>query len=334
MSPQFTPMVKRRENSGMRGIFLDMDTVSHQGDVDLAPLRQVLADLRTFGTTPAEHTASRIGDAEVVLVNKVKLTGTLLAHVTRLRLVCLAATGTDNLDLEAARGRGIAVCNVPAYSALSVAQHVFALILVLNQHLKEYEALLRQGAWRQAPQFTLLDHPLRELDGRSLGILGYGDIGRAVAKIAAAFGMRVLIAARDAQDSRPGRLPLSELLSQADVLSLHLPLTAETRGVIGTRELALMKRDALLINTARGGLVDEQALADALRAGKLGGAGVDVLSEEPPVRGNPLLAPDIPNLIVTPHIAWATREARQRVINEMAANIAAFQKDGKRNRVV
>ena len=318
----------------MHGVFLDLDTVRHQGDVELAPLRQVLTDLHAFGSTPAEQVAARIGDAEVVLANKVKLTGVLLTHTTRLRLVCLAATGTDNVDLEAARGRGIAVCNVPTYSTLSVAQHVFALMLALNQHLQEYAALLRQGAWRQAPQFTLLDYPLRELAGKQFGIVGYGDIGRAVAQIAGAFGMRVLIAARDAQDSRPGRLPLAALLPQVDVLSLHLPLTAETRSVIGARELALMKHDALLINTARGGLVDERALAEALRKGRLGGAGLDVLSEEPPVRGNPLLAPDIPNLIVTPHIAWASKEARQRVIGEMAANIAAFKAGERRNRVV
>ena len=317
----------------MRGAFLDMDTVSHDGDVDLAPLRQVLTELRTFGVTPIEHVVQRVADMEVVLTNKVKLGATTLARFTRVRLVCIAATGTNNVDLEAARGRGIAVTNVPAYSTLSVVQQVFAFILALTQHLKEYELLMQQGVWRRAPQFTLLDYPIRELADKKLGILGYGNIGREVAKIALAFGMQVLIAARTPDANHSKRLPLAQLLPQVDVLSIHVPLLPETRSLIGAKELALMKHDALLINCARGGIVDEQALADALRAGKLGGAGVDVLSEEPPVHGNPLLMPGIPNLIVTPHIAWATREARQRVINEMALNIAAFAKGEKRNRV-
>ncbi|HKV96407.1 MAG TPA: D-2-hydroxyacid dehydrogenase [Gammaproteobacteria bacterium] len=317
----------------MHGVFLDLDTVSREGDVDLALLRKVLTQMRTFAATPAEQVASRVADAEVVITNKVKLGAATIAQLPRVRLVCVAATGTNNIDLEAARARGIAVANVPAYSTLSVVQQVFAFVLALTQHLKEYETLLQQGAWRRAPQFTLLDYPIRELAGKTFGILGYGDIGRAVARVAEALGMQVVIAARNSADTRPGRLPLAQLLPQVDVLSIHVPLLPETRNLIGAGELARMKHDALLINCARGGIVDEPALAEALRAHRLGGAGVDVLSEEPPVHGNPLLAPGIPNLIVTPHTAWATREARQRVINEMALNIDAFAKGGKRNRV-
>lgn len=317
----------------MYGVFLDLDTVSREGDVDLAPLRKVLTQLRTFAATPVEQVASRVADAEVVITNKVKLGAAALAQFPRVRLVCVAATGTNNIDLEAAYARGIAVSNVPAYSTLSVVQQVFAFVLALTQHLKEYEALLQQGAWRRAPQFTLLDYPIRELAGKTFGILGYGDTGRAVARVAEALGMQVLIAARNSADTRPGRLPLAQLLPQVDVLSIHVPLLPDTRHLIGRAELARMKRDALLINCARGGIVDEPALAEALRAHRLGGAGVDVLSEEPPVRGNPLLEPGIPNLIVTPHTAWATREARQRVVNEMALNIEAFAKGEKRNRV-
>ena len=317
----------------MHGVFLDLDTVSREGDVDLAPLRKVLTQMRTFAATPAEQVASRVADAEVVITNKVKLGAATIAQLPRVRLVCVAATGTNNIDLEAAHARGIAVANVPAYSTLSVVQQVFAFVLALTQHLKEYETLLQQGAWRRAPQFTLLDYPIRELAGKTFGILGYGDIGRAVARVAEALGMQVVIAARNSADTRPGRLPLAQLLPQVDVLSIHVPLLPETRNLIGAGELARMKHDALLINCARGGIVDEPALAEALRAHRLGGAGVDVLSEEPPVHGNPLLAPGIPNLIVTPHTAWATREARQRVINEMALNIDAFAKGGKRNRV-
>jgi glycerate dehydrogenase len=317
----------------MRGVFLDLDTVSHRGDVDLAPLRQALSELRCFGVTDPEQVSERVGDDEVVITNKVKLTAPILALLKHVRLVCVAATGTNNVNLEAARHRGIGVCNVPAYSTPAVVQQVFAFILSLTQHLKEYENLLQQGAWRNAPQFTLLDYPIRELAGKKLGILGYGDIGKAVGATAAAFGMQILIGARNSADKRPGRVALLELLPQTDVLTLHVPLLPETRNLIGSRELALMKHDALLINCARGGIVDERALADALKARKLGGAGVDVLSEEPPVHGNPLLAPGIPNLIVTPHIAWATREARQRVIAEMALNIEAFKKREARNRV-
>ncbi|HKS93754.1 MAG TPA: NAD(P)-dependent oxidoreductase [Gammaproteobacteria bacterium] len=317
----------------MHGVFLDLDTVSREGDVDLAPLRKVLTQLRTFAATPVEQVASRVADAEVVITNKVKLGAAALAQFARVRLVCVAATGTNNIDLEAARARGIAVNNVPAYSTLSVVQQVFAFVLALTQHLKEYETLLQQGAWRRAPQFTLLDYPIRELAGKTFGILGYGDTGRAVARVAEALGMQVLIAARNSADTRPGRLPLAQLLPQVDVLSIHVPLLPDTRHLIGRAELARMKRDALLINCARGGIVDESALAEALRAHRLGGAGVDVLSEEPPVRGNALLEPGIPNLIVTPHTAWATREARQRVVSEMALNIAAFAQGQPRNRV-
>lgn len=317
----------------MRGVFLDLDTVSREGDVDLAPLRRELGDLCTFGATPLDQLVPRVADAEVILTNKVKLDTAALTHFPRVRLVCVAATGTNNVDLKTADARGIAVSNVPAYSTRSVAQQVFAFVLALTQHLSEYQQLLQQGAWRRAPQFTLLDYPIRELAGKKFGVLGYGDTGRAAARVAEAFDMQVLIAARDATDGRAGRLPLAQLLPQVDVLSIHVPLLPGTRNLIGAPELALMKSDALLINCARGGIVDERALAEALKDGRLGGAGVDVLSEEPPVHGNPLLTPGIPNLIVTPHTAWATLEARQRVVDEMALNIAAFAKGEKRNRV-
>ncbi|HET7922308.1 MAG TPA: D-2-hydroxyacid dehydrogenase [Gammaproteobacteria bacterium] len=319
----------------MRGVLLDFDTISFRNDVSLAALEAVLSGLTVFGSTSAAELASRLKGAEVILTNKVKLDATALtaAASAGVKLVCIAATGVNNVDLTAARAHGIAVTNVPAYSTQSVAQHVFALLLSVTQHLPEYSALLAEGAWRRAPQFTLLDHPIRELAGKTIGIFGFGDTGRAVAKLAEAFGMRVLIAARNNDDTRPDRIPLDALLPQVDVLSVHVPLLAETRGLIGQKELAHMKPDAVVINCARGGIVDEQALADALRAHRLGGAGIDVLSEEPPARGNPLLAPDIPNLIVTPHIAWATRDARQRVINEMAGNIAAFLRGEQRNRV-
>jgi glycerate dehydrogenase len=212
-------------------------------------------------------------------------------------------------------------------------QHVLGTLLCLTHRLREYDALVRSGAWQRGEQFCLLDYPIRELTGRRLGIVGHGTLGRGVARAARAFGMEVLIANRPGGERVPGRMDLDVLLQQVDVLSLHCPLSPATLGLIGSRELALMKSDAVLINTARGALVDSQALADALRAGRLGGAAIDVLPQEPPVDGNPLLAGDIANLIVTPHIAWAARDARQRCIDEMAANVEDFRRGGRRGRV-
>ncbi len=224
--------------------------------------------------------------------------------------------------------------NLRDYCTASVVQHVFGVLLLLTQKLREYDALVRSGAWQRGEQFCLLDYPIRELVGRRLGIVGYGTLGRGVAHAATAFGMEVLVANRPGGAAVPGRMDLDELLPAVDVLSLHCPLAPATQGMIGASRLKLMKRDAVLINTARGALVDAAALADALRGGRLGGAAIDVLSQEPPVDGNPLLADDIPNLIVTPHIAWAAREARQRCIDEMGANIADFRRGGRRGRVV
>ncbi|MEJ2644072.1 MAG: 2-hydroxyacid dehydrogenase [Gammaproteobacteria bacterium] len=316
-----------------RGVFLDRDTVDRD-DLDLGSLHAAVPQLTLHGHSPAERTTERLRDVEVVITNKVRLDETNLQAASGLRLVCISATGTNNVDLAAARAAGIAVCNVPGYATAAVVEHVFAVVLALTRRLEEYTGAVRAGRWQQADSFALLDFPVRELAGKVFGIVGLGDLGHGVAKIAEAFGMQVLVAQRPGtEDTRPGRLPLDELLAKADVLTLHTPLTPQTRGLIGARELALMKPDALLINAARGGIVDEAALADALRAGRLGGAAVDVLTEEPPVRGNPLLDFQSPRLIVTPHVAWASREARQRVIDEVAANIEAFRQGVERNRV-
>lgn len=267
------------------------------------------------------------------MTNKVALDRAVLTSAPSLRLICIAATGTNHVDLNAAREQGIAVANVVRYATPAVVQHVFALILALTTRLPEYQRAVASGTWQQQERFCLMDYPIRELAGRTLGILGYGELGQAVARVAEAFGMQVLVAQRPGGKAREGRVALDQLLPQVDVLSLHCPLTDTTRGLIGARELELMRHDALLINTARGGIVDESALAEALRRGTIGGAGVDVLSTEPPREGNPLLPPDIPNLIVTPHIAWASREARQRVVEEIATNIEAFMAGIARNRV-
>ena len=309
----------------MLGVFLDRDSLDC-GDLDFNGIDRILPDLRYYPATAPDQVAARIAEAEVVISNKVMLDAAALHHAPRLRLICIAATGLNNVDLAAATSRGVTVCNCRGYGTAAVVQHVFALLLALVTRLSDYRQAVRDGRWRQASQFCLLDFPIRELAGKTLGIVGHGELGRGVARVAEAFGMRVLIAQRPGavEEEQEGRVPLSILLPQVDVLSLHCPLTPETRGLIGAWELALMRRDAILINTARGGLVDEALLADALRQGALGGAGVDVLSLEPPVAGNPLLAPDIPNLIVTPHCAWGSHESRQRLVGQLVENIAGF----------
>jgi glycerate dehydrogenase len=313
-------------------VFLDYDTVSN-GDLDLTALREASGNLILYDSSEA-HAAERIRAADVVLLNKLELRRDLLFGAANLRLVALAATGTNNVDLIAARERGIAVCNVRAYCTDSVVQHVWGLILSLTQHVCEFSRLTQDGSWARDESRVLLSHPIRELQGRIFGVVGWGELGRGAARIAEAFGMRIIIADRSGSPPQAGRLPLDELLAIADIVSLHCPLNEATRGLIGSRELALMKSDALLINTARGALIDGAALAAALKAGRLGGAGIDVLPEEPPHPGEPLIDAQIPNLLVTPHIAWAAREARQRCIDEMAANIRDFRSGGRRGRVV
>jgi len=318
----------------MRAIFLDYATVSFNGDLDPAALRRALPGLDLREHTPQAEVAGAVRDVAAVLVNKLRISREVIEQAQGLQLIVLAATGTNNVDLDAARERGIAVCNLRDYCTASVVQHVFGMLLALTQRLREYDRLVRSGAWQRGERFCLLDFPVRELTGRRLGIVGYGALGRGVAQAARAFGMDVLVASRPGGERVAGRLDLDDLLPLADVLSLHCPLTPATTGLIGAARLARMKPDAVLINTARGALVDSAALAAALRAGRLGGAAIDVLPREPPADGDPLLAPDIPNLIVTPHIAWAAREARQRCIDEMAANVEDFLRGGRRGRVV
>jgi glycerate dehydrogenase len=316
----------------MRAVFLDYDTVS-TGDLHTGPLMAAMPGLTFYGATQETEAAGRLADAQIVLLNKFKLTREHIAAAGQLKLVCIAATGTDNVDLVAARERGIGVCNVRAYCSQSVMQQIWSMILTLTQHVPDYVRLAQNGSWGRSEIFTVLAKPIRELSGLTYGVVGWGELGKAGAKAAEAFGMRIAVANRIGGAKEPGRYDLDELLGLADVLSLHCPLNAATRGLIGKRELALMKPSALLINTARGGLIDGPALAEALRAGRLGGAGLDVLAQEPPVDGDPLLDARIPNLLVTPHIAWAAREARQRCIDQMAANVEDFLAGGRRARV-
>lgn len=313
------------------GVFLDLDTL-HPRDLDLAALRATLPRWDMHDHTAPTDGARRLQDAEVAITNKFVIDAALLARTPRLKLICVAATGTNNVDLAAAAQHGITVCNVTGYATASVVEHVFALILALQRRLTEQQHAAH-SLWAHQHDFCVLDYPTTELRGKTLGIVGYGELGRTVATVGAAFGMQVLIAQRPGGDDRDGRVALDDLLRKVDVLSLHCPLTSTTRGLIGARELTLMKPSALLINTARGGIVDEAALMHALQHGRIGGAGVDVLIEEPPRHGNPLLLHKLPNLIVTPHVAWASREARQRLVDGITANIRAYLDGTPRNRV-
>lgn len=317
----------------MQAVFLDRASVD-TGDLDLAPLRALTPHWRWYERTAAEQVAERIVDAQVVVSNKVPLMRETIGGAARLKLILVAATGTNNIDLEAARSAGIVVSNARDYATPAVVQHVFALILALTTRLLDYRQWVGQGHWQRSDLFCGLDFPIGELRGRTLGILGYGVLGRAVAEVGRAFGMDIAIGARPGgQDRRAGRVPLEELLHRSDVISLHMPLTEHTRDLIGERELAWMKPEALLINTARGAIVDESALAAALRARRIGGAGIDVLAQEPPRQGSPLLEEGVPNLIVTPHTAWASRASRQRLIDELAANLRSYLQGEPRNAV-
>jgi glycerate dehydrogenase len=317
----------------VKSVFLDYATVS-AGDLDPGPLQRALPGIVLHDVSRQDQVIERAAGAAVLLVNKLQIDRTVIEATPSLRVIGLTATGTNNVDLVAARERGIAVCNIRDYCTPSVAQHVLGSILALTHRYADYTRLAREQ-WGQSPQFTMLDFPIRELRGRVLGVAGWGVLGRAVAGACeAALGMRVLVAQRAGGEAQAGRVALHDLLPQADVLTLHCPITPQTQGLIGRRELALMKPDALIINTARGALIDVAALADALRAGRLGGAAIDVLPQEPPVDGSPLFALDLPNLILTPHTAWAARESRQRAIDEIAANVADCLTGGQRGRVV
>ncbi|MFI7799372.1 glycerate dehydrogenase [Pseudomonas sp. DD1] len=306
-----------------RAVFLDHPSLD-QGDLDLSGLRETFSDLQLCEQTSADQVVERLQGAQVAISNKILINAQTMAACPDLKLILIAATGTNNVDLPAARAQGITVSNCQGYGTPSVAQHTIMLLLNLATRLKDYQKDVDAGLWQQAKQFCLLDYPIVELEGKTLGLLGHGELGGAVARLAEAFGMRVVLGAIPGRPPRADRVPLDELLPQIDALTLHCPLNEHTRHLIGARELALLKPGAFVVNTARGGLIDEQALADALRGGHLGGAATDVLSVEPPTAGNPLLASDIPRLIITPHSAWGSREARQRIVGQLTENARGF----------
>ena len=311
-------------------VILDAFT-ANPGDLDWAGLEK-LAPLQIHDRSASEHIIARAANASVLLTNKTPLTGETIAALPHVRYIGVLATGYNIVDVAAARARGIVVSNVPAYGTPSVAQAVFALLLELTHRTGHHAAAVREGRWSACPDFSFWDFPLVELAGRTFGIVGYGRIGQAVARIAVAFGMKVIATK---SNDRPGRdgdvelVPMEALFCEADVISLHCPLTPKTQGLVNAARLAQMKRGAFLINTGRGPLVVESDLADALNSGRIAGAGLDVLSTEPPPKDHPLLTAK--NCIVTPHFGWATREARARLIEVATENVRAFLAGTPRN---
>lgn len=317
----------------MKAVFLDFATMGP--GLDLAPLEALFDDLRIREHSTERELPAAIGDAGFVFTNKMRLGRDLLTNLPQLRFIGLTATGTDNVDLDAAAERGIAVANIRAYCTQSVVEHVFGVLLLLTHRLAAYRASVAAGRWQTSDIPFLLDHPITELGGKALGIVGYGELGRGVARMGEAFGMQVLVAGRPGStDVPPGRTPYDEVLARADVLSLHCPLNETTRNLVSAEAIARMKPSAILVNTARGGLVDSGALVRALESSAIAGAAIDVLPTEPPVDGDPLLDYTGENLIVTPHIAWASDQARQNAINELAANVQAFIAGKTRNRII
>ncbi len=310
-------------------VFLDRSTLQ-------ATLRRPAFDhtWAEHATTSAEQTVARLRDATIAMTNKSPLHAEALAQLPKLKLIAVAATGHDIVDVAACRERGIAVCNIRNYAVHTVPEHVFALVLALRRSLFAYRADVERGRWQQSEQFCFFDHPIGDLHGSTMGIIGGGALGQGTAALARAFGMRVLFA-----DITPGalaradRTPLDQVLAEADVISLHCPLTPATRYLIGPEQLRRMKRNAILINTARGGLVDESALATALTEGGIAGAGFDVLTTEPPTQGNLLVDLRLPNFMLTPHVAWASKDAMQGLADQLIDNVELFVQGTPQNLV-
>lgn len=294
------------------------------GDLDWSPVER-LGDVTLFDRTPADKIVERAADADIVLTNKVPFSADTLRQLPRLRFICVLATGYNIIDTEAAARQGVVVANIPAYSTMSVAQMAFAHILNITNHVASYAREVADGKWTNCPDFCFWDSALTELAGKTMGIVGLGNTGMATARIAVAMGMKVVAMTSKSADTLPEGItpaPLDEVLASADVVSLHCPLTPSTRHLINAASIAKMKPSAILINTGRGPLVDEQAVADALNGGRLAAFGADVLSQEPPRGDNPLLSAR--NCFLTPHIAWATLEARTRLMGIATENVRQF----------
>jgi glycerate dehydrogenase len=309
-------------------VFLDRATLG-------VPLRAASFphEYKEYEATSADQIVERLADANIAIINKVQMRAPSLEKLPNLKLIAVAATGTDCVDKAYCKEHGIAVSNIRNYAVNTVPEHTLALIFALRRSLIPYTLDVRKGKWQTIDQFCYFDHPIRDIAGSTLGLIGYGALGKSVATRAEALGMKVI--ATDYADF-PGKVDLDTILTQSDIVSLHCPLTDSTRNMIGAAELKKMKKDAILINTARGGLVDEQALVDALKTGEIAGAGFDVLTVEPPKVGNVLLdhGADLPNLIVTPHVAWASQEAMTGLANQLVDNIEAWVAGQPRNLVI
>jgi glycerate dehydrogenase len=302
------------------------------GDLDLSPISDLLPELIVYENTKNEEIAERIKFAEIIIINKIDLDASLLSKAQNAKLICLVATGTNNVDLVSAKSLGIAVCNIKNYCTDSVVQHVFLSILALQHSLLDYQISLDQGAWQNSALFSLLNHPIAELRAKKLGIVGFGVLGSGVAKMAENFGMKVLIAEsldknRVQKNDASHRINFNELVKESDFISLHCPLTDCTEKLFNQPVFAAMKNNAFLINTARGALIEDEDLILAIKNKEIAGAAIDVFDEEPPPLDHPLIRESFHNLIITPHIAWAAVEARQRALECIAENIDAFLKD-------
>ena len=318
----------------MQGVILDFDTLG-PSDLDLKKIYELPVEWEIHNLCEPSDVSKLIADADIVLINKSPIMELELQKAKRLKFISIFATGTDIIDLDAAKRRNIIVSNAVGYGTASVVQHVWALILTLTTQLDNCRDAATNGRWEDSESFCVMGYPISELYGKTLGIIGAGELGLGVAKIAKAFGMDVVFASLPGRQhsKQNNRIPLQELLAGSDIISLHCPLTSLTNKLISHVELTLMKPTSILINTARGALVDEVALREALIMGNIAGAATDVLSEEPPLNGNVLIDKSIPNLIITPHVAWIAKESRQRLLDQVAGNGAAFLAGEPRNQV-
>ncbi|SHO54893.1 D-2-hydroxyacid dehydrogenase [Vibrio quintilis] len=314
-------------------VFVDRATIPSQIHLpDLAFGHQWVS----YDSTSPDQLSGRVQDAEIIITNKVVFDAAVLARLPRLRLLAVAATGVNNIDIDYCREHGIAVTNVRGYATQSVPEHVIGMMFTLRRNLMAYHQDIARGVWQQEKQFCFFTHPIGDIAGKTMGIIGSGTLGQATAKLAEALGMHVMFAERKGRsDCREGYSPFSQVLQQADVLTLHCPLAEETRNLISSEELEMMKSDAILINTGRGGLVNEAALVDALSQGAIAGAGVDVFTQEPADQSNPLLANQhLPNLLLTPHVAWGSDSSIQKLAGILIDNINAFMCGKHQNRIV
>jgi len=304
--------------SNLNAVILDETSFNNNGDMDLTNLLALNENWARYDETSKDQRLERLQNVQIAVANKIVFDKELLEQLPDLKVILLAATGMDNVDRDYCDANGIAYYNVTDYCTASLAQHVFTLILSLSTSINDYQRVTRNGEWSKSPHFCTLQYPIQELAGKTLGLVGYGSLAKGVEKLAKAFDMKIMLGARVGSTEAPeGRV----MLPQVDVLSVHCPLTPETNKMINYDFLSKMKSSAFIINSARGAVIDNADLARALRDGVIAGAGIDVLEVEPPPADHPLLDPDIPNLILTPHVAWAAKEARQRVVEKVAANL-------------